>query len=135
MNEKELEDESRKSFECFIEMKGELARWKAIAIEERAIVKTIYLGSRGETHPGTLERAARHTGYDADIEDTRGNAAKELNLQIGQEAGYLKRLEGAYVDLMAWVLYERDGKPIPVCIRYDGEEEQAQAALAKIREG
>jgi hypothetical protein len=96
----------------------ELAKWRAIAIEERAINFTAEAG------------IANRDDWNEDIvlnkDHYREIAAKELDLQIGQEASYVKRLEEDY---LAWVQeYYRDlGEEIAI--------QKAQAALVKIRAG
>jgi len=92
----------------------ELARWKEIAIEERA--RYIAQASLG------------------DIENFRTLAAKELSTQIDQEAGYLKRLEAEFLDQYPYaeIGWSQHGYPLDFS---EEEREGARVALTKIREG
>jgi hypothetical protein len=110
-----------------LELQKELDRWQKISIDERAKSNTYRAIAISSGYPEKCH-AVPDTG---DL----GQAAKELGLQVKQEAGYLERLENEYLHLKSFVLWDRQGKPLPWCIAYDGEEEQAQAALEKIRKG
>jgi len=93
----------------------ETAKWRAIAIDERA--KVLYFAHAGDDmyDVATLEEADRLK------ERHMQEAANELDLQISQEASHLDRLEKEFVDLA-------------VLTRFWTEEE-AREALAKIRAG
>jgi len=87
---------------------SELDRWQKIAIEERSWLLLL------ETD--ILDLPLREN-YANQTEKYHDRATKELNLQVTQEAGYVERLESAYItDSMQ-------------------SEELAQAALDRIREG
>ena len=98
----------------------ELARWRQIAIEERAKILSdpAAWDDRYETirHPKTNIHSKDYF---------RERAAKELNLQLTQEAGYVERLEKDYAKL--WRMCYGDPKQDDVT--------RIQAALTKIREG
>jgi hypothetical protein len=100
----------------------ELARCQQIAIEERAKILSdpAAWDDRYETirHPKTNIHSKDYF---------RERAAKELNLQLTQEAGYVERLEKEF--LKVFELLEMGGMHREKC------SQTAQAALAKIREG
>jgi len=106
----------------------ELTRWKEIAIDERAKYNASTHVAALCVHPDAIMGMMKT--IDDHIEEFRPNAAKELNLQIGQEAGYLKRLEVEYLTTKAELILHEEA------IYVDGEQNmKAQSALAKIREG
>lgn len=113
-----------------LELQKELDRWQKIAIEATAKHNLINALDAREREYLTWENSNPDTK-----QSFMETAAKELGLQVKQEAGYLERLENEYLHLKSFVLWDRQGKPLPWCIAYDGEEEQAQAALEKIRKG
>ncbi len=96
-----------------------LAKWREIAIEERAnrLAATHVLTGMVPIRsiPATVATVEDH------VAGFRERAAKELGLQMEQEASYLGRLETAFLEM--YPLFKGT------------TDEQAQAALAKIREG
>ncbi|MCK9568922.1 hypothetical protein M0R72_08275 [Candidatus Pacearchaeota archaeon] len=95
---------------------SELARWQQIAIDERA-------AKIQEANSGDFVDAQGNYIFQVmDIEKCRELAARELNLQVTQKAGYVERLEKEYLEIYKW-------------INPDISEERARAALTKIREG
>jgi hypothetical protein len=110
---------------------NELFRWQQIAIEER--VNWLY----------AIESTG---GYDmmkvADLCDKevasskRSQAARELNLQVTREAGYVEQLEKDFIFYARSYEYLRNPDTWkPHQERYEAAEQKAQTALTKIREG
>lgn len=114
------------TFKYLQELKGQLAKWQQIAIEERADhiaamhVLTGMVPIR--SIPATVATVEDH------VAGFRERAAKELGLQIEQEASYVKRLEEKISDF-----YECDATRRGCCRQV--AQDQARAALVKIREG
>ena len=108
---------------------GELDRWQKIAIDERAISNMLA--------GGMATREDWNTGIVCK-KDFREIATRELNLQVTREAGYVDRLEAAFL------VAERDrAHHLNIGWRDEDEPEmtwdqatqEAQAALVKIRKG
>ncbi len=102
---------------------SELDRWQKIAIE--ATARAMWEGRDGDI---------TYTDYEK-------QAARELNLQATHEAGYVKRLESAFLDMWKIQLNLEDSDLLPESWGELNDEvnvllqKQAQAALTKIREG
>lgn len=94
----------------------ELARWQEIAIDAQTKV-VILLEEWGGSRTMDVRK---------DLVEYRERAAEELNLQVTQEAGYVERLEIAFVEEITQALE---------LIGADSPRQTAQAALTKIREG
>ena len=93
----------------------ELAKWQQIAIQQRALINFIE----------TEERYA-YSEHVILSDDEMSIAAEELGLQVAQEAGYLSRLEEAFIGEVTDALWMAGA---------DHPNEKAQAALEKIRRG
>lgn len=113
-----------------LELQKELATWQKIAIDEH----TKYLAASHCTtlvvHSDAIEGTMRM--IEDHIPVFREQAAKELNLQVAQEAGYAERLEKEFLDVYPYaeIGWSMHGYPI----EFSEEERQtAQAALEKIR--
>ena len=103
----------------------ELAKWQQIAIQQRALINFIE----------TEERYA-YSEHVVLSDDEISIAAKELGLQVTQEAGYLERLKEDFIFYARSYEYLRDPeKWKPHQERYEKAEQKAQAALEKIRRG
>lgn len=100
------------------ELREQLATWQKIAIDERC--KTIMLIEKLQDVANNPDWQTR--GLSKTHEEYMEWAAKELGLQMIQEAGYVERLEKEYLATWKWINPE------------DGEQ-AAQAALEKIRKG
>jgi uncharacterized coiled-coil protein SlyX len=128
----------------------ELARWQKIAIESMSL-KNLYLDMLGD--PDIDYELSQDENYIANytkshIDTATKEAAKELDLQVTQEAGCVDRLEKEFLDhLAARIYYESIPNVSDYWSWHDYPEEpcqmrpkqwfrdQAQAALSKIREG
>jgi hypothetical protein len=97
----------------------ELARWQKIAIDLKA--KNIQEANSGDF----VDAQGEYMFRIADIGKCQEQAAKELNLQLTQETGYVERLEKDYAKL--WRMCYGDPK--------QDDATRVQAALNKIREG
>lgn len=107
-------------------LKDQIAKWQQIAIEERAKA-TYYLDDW--SHFGEDFQLIKWENAKTSIQDHYlEQAAKELGLQIEQEASYVKRLEEKISDF-----YECDATRRGCCRQV--AQDQARAALVKIREG
>ncbi len=91
-----------------------LAKWQEIARDERA--QRIQDAQSGDF----VNTQGDHIFQIADLDECREQAAKELGIQISQEASYLKRLEAEYIEMV---------------FSATGSDEEAQAALDKIKGG
>jgi hypothetical protein len=100
---------------------GNLARWQKIAIEAKA--EAIFWMEQTEPGDDNPEWEEIETDW---ADAYREQAAKELNLRVTQEAGYVERLEIAFVEEITQALE---------LIGAENPRQTAQAALAKIREG
>jgi len=105
---------------------AELVRWREIAIEERT----------GKNYVQSFLRFHKEIPIDL-LPSWKAQAESELSIQISHDAGYLKRLEDAFLETTRQVVYSNfgmDGKHRP-----EGEdtyaEKVARDALEKIREG
>jgi hypothetical protein len=98
---------------------SELARWRQIAIDLKA--KEIQEANSGDF----VNARGDHIFRVMDLGKCREQAAKELDLQVTQEAGYVERLEKDYSNL--WRMCYGDPK--------QDDATRIQAALTKIREG
>ncbi|MCK9566685.1 MAG: hypothetical protein M0Q43_11630, partial [Methanothrix sp.] len=109
---------------------GELARWQKIAMDLKA--KEIQEANSGDF----VDARGEYMFRIADIGKCREQAAKELNLRVTQEAGYVERLQEAFIiadaNLLARQRFGEDWHN-ESCIKSAYEE--ARADLAKIREG
>ena len=92
-----------------------LTKWQQIAIKQRALINFIE----------TEERYA-YSEHVILSDDEMSIAAEELGLQVAQEAGYLSRLEEAFIGEVTDALWMAGA---------DHPNEKAQAALEKIRRG
>ncbi|MDD3906422.1 MAG: hypothetical protein PHS46_07890 [Candidatus Omnitrophica bacterium] len=117
---------------------GELARWQQIAIEERAKCNW-YKSTLDDLEISYIPWDSIATGGCniplADYwQEYREQAAQELQLEAAKEAGYVDRLEAAYIDAKSRLIAgcDCDGYQIEV---EECDREEAQAALVKIREG
>jgi hypothetical protein len=106
---------------------GDLAKWQEIAIE--ATAKAIFCNEQWniDTNSPMEEDFWRDFEAESTKATHRERAAKELDLQISQEESYLKRLEDAYLEFVEGNVKDHWPKRDPI--------KEAQAALAKIREG
>ena len=98
-----------------IHAEEELAKWQQIAIQQRALINFIE----------TEERYA-YSEHVILSDDEMSIAAEDLGLQVAQEAGYLSRLEEAFIGEVTDALWMAGA---------DHPNEKAQAALEKIRRG
>ena len=92
--------------------RGELAAWQKIAIDLKA--SAIQDANSGDF----VDSWGNHMFQVVDIEKCREQAAKELGLQVKQEAVYLERLERLALSM---------------CIEAGWGQEDVEAALEKIR--
>jgi hypothetical protein len=90
---------------------GELARWQQLAIDLKAV--SYFVNSKSREQVFDLQPKEIRDKY-------RDRAAKELDLQVTQEAGYVERLERLALSM---------------CLEAGWGQEEFEAALAKIREG
>ena len=113
---------------------GELDRWQKITIEERA--KHIKSYCKYDDMGLKCDISSKGGWCDACTQPSKikAQAAKELNLQVTIEAGYVDRLEKEFLDVYPYaeIGWSMHGYPI----EFSEEERQtAQAALEKIRGG
>lgn len=94
-------------------LQEQLATWQKIAIKHLAWAKFI---------EDELDAIPQEKNYEDCREKYEREAAKELNLQVAQEAGYVERLENR---LIAFMMDNGPGCTL----------QEAQAALEKIRKG
>ena len=106
---------------------GELARWRKIAIDEKATLLSFAATISPPMPEELIEFFVKKANENKDKK--RSIAAKELNLQVMRESGYVGRLEAAYIQL------EYDS--LPSCPSYcrSARMDEAKAALAKILDG
>ena len=121
---KRLQASEKGSLHDFNQMVEQLAKWQQIAIEERAKA-TYYLDDW--SHFGEDFQLIRWENAKTNIRDHyMGQAAKELGLV--QEASYVERLEKAFVTMYFETHWRKPDQT------YEDQMQEAQAALAKIRE-
>ena len=108
----------------------ELAKWRQIAIDERC--KAIMLLEKLKDVANNPDWQTR--GLSLTHDEYMRQAAKELDLQISQEAGYLDRLEKEFLDLYPYaeIGWSQHGYPIEFS---EEERQEARDALDKIRAG
>lgn len=127
-----------------LELQKELDRWQKIAIDE----KLKYILERDGSFKFDLADTDHCPVTCHDCEEDcsfgwcpskdfwRSIAAKELNLQVIQEAGYLKRLEKEFLDLKISDAWDDTYLPGRNAIQHrERAQEAAQVALEKIRKG
>lgn len=123
------------------ELREQLAAWQKIAIDERAKQMNGPCDFRTK-YEWCDNRQASCDGFPhmweccPNKDHWRSIAAKELGLQVKQEAGYLERLENNFVISEAnLIARQRHGDDWHLEENIDDAYEEARAALEKIRRG
>lgn len=115
-----------------IDLQEQLATWQKIAIKEKAN----WLYATESTGGYDMMKVADLCNEEVAI-SKRAQATKELGLQVAREAGYVRRLEEAFLDAKKGMIYWqkscRGEQPLPEIYEY--AEREAQVALEKIRKG